>query len=74
MSKELILEILNDKIPSIETDDIVFLTEIGDFIKYDGTVYHRGDFNRLLQGKGIETKSEQFVLREYYTYFEISPE
>jgi len=44
MKIELLMEILNDKIPSWVTDDHEFLTELGDFIKYEGIVYTTEQF------------------------------
>lgn len=37
----LILEILNDKMPSDVSDDPSILFALGDFIKYEGIVYQR---------------------------------
>lgn len=49
MKIEMLLEYLNDKIPSWVTDDYEFLSELGDFVKYEGIVYTREQFQELTE-------------------------
>jgi len=66
MKIQILLEFLNDKLPSWVTDDHEFLNELGDFIKYEGIVYTTREF---------EERTERLrIYWEFACFIDLLPE